>query len=109
MPTEASRESDGAIAAALVAGGIGTTALGVLVVLAEASGAVGDLLNVYPSSGSLSGKAGVTVLVWLASWFLLDRIWAGRRIDLTSKLRVAAVLVLIGLLGTFPPFFYLFG
>lgn len=109
LPTPESSDPQGAIAAALLASGIGTAVLGLLVVLAEASGAIGDLLVIYPPSGSVSGKGAATAAAWLLSWFALHRAWAGRSVDLQKVIRITAVLLLLGLLGTFPPFFYLFG
>ena len=99
----------GEIAAALVAAGVGSTFLGLIVVLAEASGTIAGQLSFYPPTGSLSGKALLTLFVWLLSWGVLHHRWKGRGVNLSRVVGVTALLVALGLLGTFPPFFYLFG
>jgi hypothetical protein len=103
------RPPAGPIAAALLAAGVGAFFMGLIVVLAEASTAVSSRLSFYPPTGSLSGKAILTVLVWLLAWAVLHGLWSNRDVDLPKILRLAVFLVALGLLGTFPPFFYLFG
>lgn len=103
------RRPTGPIAAALLAAGVGSSFIGLIVVLGEASTAVSSRLSFYPPTGSLSGKAILTVLVWLLAWTVLHALWSKRDIDLPKAMRLAALLVALGLLGTFPPFFYLFG
>ena len=99
----------GPAAAALIASGIGCFALGALVIAAHVSPALAQTLNWYAPVGPLSGKTGVTIGVWLATWLVLDRLWARRKIDLGRAWRLTLVLVGAGFLATFPPFFELFG
>ena len=59
---------EGPIAAAIIAGGIGTLALGLSTVLAEMSTAAKDALNLYNPVGPLAGKTIFAVAIWLLSW-----------------------------------------
>ena len=95
-------------AAALLAGGIGTMALGLLTILAEASVPIKDALRFVAPAGPLSGKTTVAVVVWLASWAILRTVWNKKEVDFGKVARVAFVLLALGLIGTFPPFFLLF-
>ncbi len=99
---------NGGILAALVAAGIGCATLGVLVVAAEASEGFKDTLTFYEPAGSLTGRTTVAVLVWLAAWVILHRSLKQAEVSLRFAYRTTLVLVGIGLLGTFPPFFQLF-
>ena len=95
-------------AAALLAGGIGAMALGLLTVLAEASVPIKDALRFYAPAGPLSGKTTVAVVAWLASWAILRAVWNKKDVDFGKAASVAFILLALGLIGTFPPFFLLF-
>jgi len=95
-------------AAALLAGGIGSVALGLLTVLAEASEPIRLALRFYAPAGPLSGKTTVAVLVWLASWAILRGVWNKKEVDFGKVANLAFILLALGLIGTFPPFFLLF-
>lgn len=101
-------EPNGGAVAALVSAGLGCAVLGVLVVLAEASAPFEGLMTFYAPAGSLTGKTTVPVIVWLMAWGLLHSRLKDCDLDFARGLRLTAVLVGIGLLGTFPPFFGLF-
>ena len=57
----------------------------------------------YKLTGPLSGVTTTAVVVWLAAWLVLDRVWRKKSVAL-GRISVAA-LVLLGLavLLTFPP------
>jgi hypothetical protein len=99
---------EGPIAAAIVAGGIGCLALGVLVTLAEVSTSFKDWLNWNDDVGPLSGKTVMTVIVWLIAWAALYLVYRNKPIETRRALIVALVLVALGALGTFPTFFQSF-
>lgn len=104
----ASTRSEGPAAAALLAAGIGAFTLGLLTTLAEASEGVADGLAFSSAVGPLSGKTIIAVVVWLAAWPVLY-VTMGRRAALTRGVLVAfAVLLALGVLGTFPTFFEAF-
>jgi len=99
----------GEVAAALLAGGAGALVLGLVVILAEASSAFSGKLSLYPPTGSLSGKVAITVVGWALIWAFLHLRMRNREVPAGKMIRTLAILVALGLLGTFPPFFYLFG
>jgi hypothetical protein len=94
--------------AALVAAGVGCAALGLLVVLAEASVSLRSLLNFYNPVGPLSGKTSIAVVVWLAAWALLSRRFQATPPAWRTALLLTWVLIGLGFVGTFPPVFALF-
>ena len=99
---------EGPIAAAILAGGIGCLAMGVLTTLAEASTTVHDWLDVSSDVGPLSGKTIGAVVVWLAAWVVLHVIYRDRPFETRRALTIALVLVALGVIGTFPTFFQAF-
>jgi hypothetical protein len=99
---------EGPISAAIIAGGIGALALGVVTTLAEASTSVADGLEWSQRVGPLSGKTIVAVLVWLLAWGVLHLVYRDRAFETRRALIIALVLIALGVLGTFPEFFQLF-
>jgi hypothetical protein len=91
--------------AAVVAASIGTFALGALTTLNEMSTAVHDFLDLYAPVGPLSGKTLVAVAVWALAWIVLGLMWRGKEIDFRKAVIVSAVLIGLGLVGTYPSFF----
>jgi len=93
---------NGAGMAAILAAGIGCAALGLFAFLADASPRIGAFVDVYPPSGALSGVTSAAILVWLASWYVLARRWAGRNVAV-GRCTLAYALLAVGLLLTSPP------
>ena len=100
----ASPPANGPAAAALLAAGIGGFTLGVLALAGDAFRGVARALNFWNPTGPLSGVTDVAIVVWLISWFVLARLWAGRNLRLGRINLIAAGLFTAGLLLTFPPF-----
>jgi hypothetical protein len=100
---------EGPIAAAILAAGVGGLALGVVTTLAEASTTVKDALNWSNPVGPLSGKTIVTVLAWLAAWAVLHVVYRRKQYETRRALTIALILIGLGVIGTFPTFFQLFG
>jgi len=106
---------NGPVAAAFVAGGIGATTLGLLVVLAELSGGIHDFLDFSTNFGlgsgvgNLSGKALVATIAFVVSWAILYYVWRGKEVDFNKMFVISLVLVGIGFALTFPPVFLAFG
>ncbi|RUV54215.1 hypothetical protein EOA85_25755 [Mesorhizobium sp. M5C.F.Ca.IN.020.29.1.1] len=65
-------------------------------------------MNFYNPVGPLSGKTTVTIIVWLVAWYGLSRIWQRETVNMRAVNVAALVLLGIGFLLTFPPFWYLF-
>ena len=99
---------NGPVAAALVAGGIGAAAMGVITTLSEAVTPFADSLNWWKPAGPLTGKVIVSVVVFFVSWIVLHVIFQGKNVNFARVTTIALVLLGVGLLGTFPPFFDLF-
>jgi hypothetical protein len=98
----------GKAAAALVAAGVGCMALGLFTVLAELSPGLRSLLNFYNPVGPLSGKTTLAVVAWLIAWIVLARRFQADTPHWRTALLLTWVLIGLGFLGTFPPFFELF-
>jgi fluoride ion exporter CrcB/FEX len=99
----------GPAAAVVLAAGLASFALGVLSVLTAASASVSDALTLSDRVGDLSGLTTASTVVFFAAWALLAIVWRHANPRLVRVAAVAAVLIGLGLLGTFPPFFNLFG
>lgn len=99
---------EGPIAAAVIAGGIGALAMGVITTLAEARESFAKWLTWNDRVGPLSGKTLLTVAVWLVSWLALHIVYRNRPYETRRALVVAIVLIALGVVGTFPKFFDLF-
>jgi hypothetical protein len=103
-PAPPARPTNGSGAAAILAAGAGSLALGLIALAADAAPPLKRALALWPPSGPLSGVSTVTILVWLAAWVMLERRWRRREVDL-ARVNAAAFLMLAGgLLLTFPPF-----
>lgn len=99
---------NGPVAAALLAGSIGIAALGVITILAESIAPVGTSLNWWNPAGNLVGETTLAVISMIVSWIVLHFVFKDKEIDFGRAAPVALTLLLIGILGTFPPFFDLF-
>ena len=100
---------NGPAAAAVLASGIGSLALGVLTTLAQAMAPVKKALHFYDPAGSLSGETTVAVIVWLVAWAVLHVLWKSDQVDFGRVFIVTLILIVLGLFGTFPPIFQAFG
>jgi hypothetical protein len=100
---------EGPIAAAILAAGTGALTLGVVTTLVEASKPVKDAFTLSKAVGPLSGKIAVTVAVWLIVWIVLHFALRAKPYESRRALVVSLILIGLGVLGTFPTFFQLFG
>lgn len=98
----------GPVAAALLAAGVGAFTLGLLTTLNEASTGIHDFLELTDGVGPLGGKTTFAVVAYFGSWAALHALWRRESPVLRPILIAAAVLVGLGLLGTFPVFFQAF-
>lgn len=99
---------DGPPAASLIAAGIGAVTLGLFTTLAEASTGIKDFLQWNDRVGPLSGKTILAAIAYFASFLILGFASRGKTFALRSVLIAAGVLVLLGVLLTFPPIFQAF-
>jgi hypothetical protein len=101
---EATRPS-GPAAAVVLAAGLASFALGLLSVLTAASGSFSSALTLSDRVGDISGLTTATALLFFAAWIVLATRWRRADPPLGRVAAASAVLVGLGLLGTFPPFF----
>jgi hypothetical protein len=98
----------GPAAALILAGGIAVFCMGIVTTLGEASTGIADGLQWNDRVGPLSGKTLITVIVFAAAWVLLHTLWRRSNPPLRSITVASAVLIVLGLIGTFPTFFQAF-
>lgn len=96
-----SREVNGSAMAALLGGGIGACAMGVVVLLNEAG--IFAVPALYAPAGGVSGRTTLATIVWLMAWAMLHHRWKAREIAPGRIGAVTLILTAVGVLGTFPP------
>jgi hypothetical protein len=99
----------GPAAAVVLAAGLASFTLGLLSVLTAASASVSDALTLSDRVGDLSGLTMAATIVFFAVWAFLGVLWGHTNPPLGRVAAAAAVLIGLGMLGTFPPFVNLFG
>ncbi len=97
----AASKVNGAAMAAFLAAGTGAFATGLVVVLNEAG--LFAVPALYAPAGGVSGRTTLATVVWLIAWGVLHHLWKAREIA-PGRVGVATlILVVLGVLGTFPP------
>jgi hypothetical protein len=91
-------------AAAILAAGVGSLALGVFAFAGDASPTVKHAFIVWNPTGPLSGVSLAAIGIWLAAWFLLSLLWSTRDVKLPRVNLASFAMLIAGLLLTFPPF-----
>jgi hypothetical protein len=99
---------NGPVAAALLAAAISALALGVVTTVGEASEGFKDWLQWNDRVGPLSGKVLIESAVFMVSWVVLILPLRDKDLPWRPVLITSAVLLALGLLGTFPTFFQAF-
>ena len=102
------KANNGLPAAAMLAAGIGSLVLGLMTTLAENVSVISKILNFYNPVGALTGKTLVAIAIWLISWAVLAGKWRTQSVNFGKIYKWTLILVALGLVGTFPPFFDLF-
>jgi fluoride ion exporter CrcB/FEX len=88
-----------------MAAAIGSFVLGAFTTVAEASPDVKEWLDFRAPVGPLSGKTTMAVAAWAVSWLILAAAWRRKDLNFRPVVIAAAVLLVLGLVGTFPTFF----
>lgn len=101
-------KNNGAGAAAIIAAGVGSFALGACVMLAELSPAAKKIMTLSSAVGPLSGKTTFAIVAWLVAWSGLHLFLREKEVDMFRTAVLAFLLIAFGFLMTFPPFFLLF-
>jgi hypothetical protein len=107
-PGPVAGKPDGPAVAVMIATGIGALVLGIFTVLSEASESVHEFLEFNERVGALSGKTIFGTVAFLLSWGGLHLALRDREVDWRLAITALLVLLAIGLVLTFPPFFQLF-
>ena len=107
-PGAVDERPEGPVAAALIAVGLGSLALAILVVWAEASESFKESLAYDDGVGPLSGKTIWGTVVYFVSWAGLHLALRKRDIPLKTAATITAVLLALAFVGTFSPFFEMF-
>lgn len=95
--------TNGSAAAAILAAGIGSFVLGVLAVAGDKSALLKGWFTFYKPTGPLSGVTTSAVVVWLICWGALQLRWRKSSVSAGRISAVALVLLLLGVMLTFPP------
>lgn len=103
--TNTKEKPNGPVAAALLAGGIGSAVLGLVTLIFELNdkSAFAKSLAWYKPAGGLTGKSGLGIIAFFAAWAILHFIFKDKETEINRIATIAFVLLVIGLLGTFPP------
>lgn len=99
---------NGSGAAALLAAGIGSFALAILAIVGDQSASIKSHLSLYKPTGPLSGVTTAAILLWLATWAILDLRWHKKSVALKPISAIALVLLTLSIALTFPPIADLF-
>jgi hypothetical protein len=114
-PRAVARESveparpSGPAAAVVLAAGLASFALGLFSVLTAASSSVSSALTLSERVGDISGVTTGAAVTFAATWAVLAIAWRRADPPLARVAAAAGVLIALGLLGTFPPFFNAIG
>ena len=100
---------NGLAAATLLAGGFGAFFMGLITLISEVVTSTQKFLTFMSPVGPLSGKTIITVVVWLIVWVVLGFQWKGKDKNFGQISMISMVLLLLGIVGTFPPFWHLLG
>ena len=99
---------NGPAVAAIISAAIGVFVLGLLTTLSEANTDIHDFLDIKNRVGPLSGKTTFAVVAYLVAWVALAPVLWKRTVPFASAMLIAAALIALGFVGTFPKFFQLF-
>ena len=94
-------DTNGAAMAAVLGAGIGSSAMGVFVLLNEAGLFAAPAL--YGPAGGVTGRTTFATIVWLVAWGVLHARWRSRDVASGSVLTWSLVLVAFAIVATFPP------
>lgn len=92
---------NGEAMAAFLAAGIGALAVGLFVILNEIGVFSPPALHV--GAGGVSGRTTFAIIAWLVAWVVLHFRWRGRHVEPRGVYRWMLILLVAGLVATFPP------
>jgi hypothetical protein len=101
--SETAQRSNGAGAAAILAAGVGCLMVALLAILGDKSAFLHSFFIFSKPAGPLSGVSTCAIAIWLACWGVLHASWRRRTLVLARVSVVAILLLVLGMLLTFPP------
>ena len=107
-PSSTTALPNGSGAAALLSAGIGSLALAILAIAGDQSALIKSHLSFYKPTGPLSGVTTTAILLWLATWAILEWRWSKKSVALKPISAIALVLITLSIALTFPPIADLF-
>lgn len=106
IPHEGNQSINGAAVAAILSAGIGAFSVGFVVILNETG--LFTAPSLYSPAGGVSGRTSIAVAIWLGAWIVLHARWKSRQVD-SGRVYVATLLLILGgIILTFPPVWSLF-
>jgi hypothetical protein len=101
---------NGPVSAALLAGGIGSAAMGLITLIYEIDdkSAFAKSMTWNKGVGGLSGKSTLSIIIFFVAWAILHYLWKDKDTNFARISSIAIALLIVGLLGTFPPVWHLF-
>ena len=93
--------TNGAAMAAVLGSGVGSFAMALFVLLNEAGLFAAPTL--YGPAGGVTGRTTFAAIVWLLAWGALHARWRSRDVAPRPVFTGTVVLVVLAILGTFPP------
>jgi hypothetical protein len=108
MKTTIEISQDNKAGAAILSSGLACFIFGLSVILSEISLTIKEGLQWVDAVGPLSGKVGISILSWIILWIVLHKYYSNKPAIGKKLFSIGLVLILLGFLFTFPPFFKLF-
>ncbi len=99
---------NGGGAAAVLAAGVGSFLVAVFALVGDKSSTIKSLMIFYKPTGPLSGVTTSAIIVWLVAWLIFHRRWQNRMVAMGRVRAAALILLILGVLLTFPPIADLF-
>lgn len=93
--------ANGPAMASVLAAGIGSFAMGLIVILNEAG--IFAAPSLYGPAGGVSGRTTFAAVIWLIVWAVLHIRWKGRQIESRGVYALSMILIVLGIVLTFPP------
>jgi len=96
--------SNGPGAAAILSAGLGCFLVGFFSLFAAVYPPASKFFTFYPSVGDISGITASAVVIWLVAWHILFKVWHNKTVQMGWVNLLAFIMLILGLLLTFPPF-----
>ncbi len=98
---------NGAALAAFLGAGIGSFAMGFVIILNELG--IFTPPTLYAPSGGVSGRTTLAAVLWLIAWAVLHHRWKGRHVAPGRVILWMLILIAMGLVLSFPPVWAMVG